>query len=354
MNSFNQVAHVSAVEYPHQGLIHKRHFEPINHSIFSDAKKRKLDNGIQKLQPSFISDASFNTFLNTTEGSSHNWSTPQKTPGSSFLSSNFLSESKNRSDSEKRCLEIEENGCSVKQRYKFKARPIPKTQYKVSFIPKTNERMPTIPQEFPLSTPSPHRYRQQSEKPETFRARPMPNFSYSWLPQSSFTPGKSSNPLELNLESEFLDTTPGYFSIHTPPAKRFHTPTKSRHSERNLTPSHIYTSGYNFSKSKDSYTHHQKYLRDFEPTIPMEIELHTAKRAQEREIFEEQLREKQRLKQALERVESEEKAKIEAKEIKMIRKQSEFKARPMPNYRHKSPMSRGSQSVHSDDMMDIE
>ncbi|OMJ72480.1 hypothetical protein SteCoe_29074 [Stentor coeruleus] len=352
MNSFNHVAHVSAVECPPPGLIHKRHFEPINHSIFSDVKKRKLDNGIQKLQPSFISDASFGSFLNTTEGSSNNWSTPQKTPGSSFLSCNFLSESKNRSDSEKKCLEIEEKGCSVKHRYKFKARPIPKTHYKSKFVPKTNERMPTIPQEFPLSTPSPHRHRQQSEKPDTFRARPMPNFSRPWLPQSCFTPSKSSNPLELDLESQFLDTTPGYFSIYTPPAKRFHTPTVSRNLERTFTPSHIYTSGFNFSKTKDFYN--QKYLRDFEPTIPMEIELHTAKRALEREIFEEQLREKERLKDALEKVENEEKARIEAEEIRMIRRQSEFKARPMPNFRHKSPMSRGSQSAHSEDMMDIE
>ena len=64
----------------------------------------------------------------------------------------------------------------------------------------------------------------------------------------------------------------------------------------------------------------------------MEIELHSTKRAQERELFEERIREAERRKAA----EAEEEAKSliqrELAEVRNIRKQTEFKARPLPKF----------------------
>lgn len=340
MNSSRHIAHVSATVCPPPGLAHKRHFEPVSHTIFSDIKKRKLEHGTQKLQPSFLSDSSFGSFLNSTEDTMQNWSTPQKGPGSLFMSASVSSDSKN---------------CPVEQRHKFKARPIPKTLYKPDFIPKTNERMPTVPQEFQLSTQSPFKQRQQSAKSDTFRARPMPNFSRPWLPQNCFTPSKN-HPPDINCESQFFDNYPGHFSISTPPSqKRVHTPTAtSRNQERNLTPSRFYTNGFNYNKANEICQNPNKLIKDFEPTIPMDIEFHTAKRAQEREIYEERRREQERLKEAMNKIEAEEKARIEAQEMRMIRKQLEFKARPMPNFRSKTSIYQSSQYENSEDMMDIE
>jgi Targeting protein for Xklp2 (TPX2) domain len=345
MNNSEYVAKVSANDFPVPCILKKRHFQPGHGTIFADAKKRKLESGIQKLPPNYFSE-SFNTI----------YSNPVSYPQPNTKSPNIFNPSNQFTDRHA------EHKIPQDHRQKFKAKSIPKSLYKPDFILKNSEKPLTCPQEFPLSTPSPHKFKKKScnsenfpTSTEVFKARPMPNFSNPFKPQHFFTPTKST-PKNLykctfrNMSSEKPDN---------------HNLLSSPHNNHG-TPNYAYNSPMDsdlntFNKRQEFYTN-SKNFRDFEPTKPMNIELHTFKRAQEREIFEERLRENERWKEAVIRAENEEKIKRDLEQIQNIRRQTEFKARPMPNYKSKAfDMYKGDameectdHTMSTQDMMDLE
>lgn len=293
MNSQSYIPKVSASKIPPPGILQKRYFEADNCTIYNNVKIRKLESGVQPLQCSFFSSST--QISQIPQISSH---TPSNVSSTSF---------------EFQFAEPAQVPTAT-YRQKFKARSIPKSLYKPNFTVKSSEKPLTTPQEFPLTTPSPHKFQSALLKTENFKARPMPNFSNPFIPQHFSTPTK---PIDFNL----THSSGKYYSMRTPPSShQFNTPSRSSSIRK---------------------------CRDFEPTIPMDIELHSTRRAEEREVFDEYVREQERWKEAIARQQMEEKNRVELEEIKLIRKQAEFKARPMPNFK-------GRVIDWNEDMMDIE
>ena len=171
---------------------------------------------------------------------------------------------------------------------KFKAKPVPKTLYRPHLLVKASTKPPTVPQEFSLSqSPVPSIHKKSCVSPASstpFKARPMPNFSPS--PINFATPTKR----------ETKQITP----FKARPMPDFSSP---------FTPT---------SSTK--------------LTLPEPFSCHSEKRATQRQLFQDQVREKQQ-KLEEERIVQETQTKLfEEEQVKLIRKQSTFKARPLPAF----------------------
>ena len=70
------------------------------------------------------------------------------------------------------------------------------------------------------------------------------------------------------------------------------------------------------------------------PCMPSNLTLCTDQRAEKRALFQERVKEELRRKELQRAAEATEKARREAEEVQRIRKQTEFKARPMPVYNY--------------------
>lgn len=295
MNPIQPFALVSALDCPLQHSAYKRQFQPASNTIFGDIRRRKLENGVVNIKAAVDS-----RFCNVSPfGNFHG-------PAGQFV---FGGQGRSASRSSA-------DGAQFEPRQKFKARPIPKSLYHPHKLQITAADRPiTIPQDFNLSF-SPSEGSMKNGRSGSFKARPMPNFSKPWAPQYS-TPVKSNNPDQYEEDSNCFS---GFNKTHTPLpySKRssFSTPFKNGHSRS--------SSGFEETKNHP--------IKEFEPTIPMEIELHTTKRAQDREIFQEKLRENQRIKEAEQKLANELKQRQEEEALRIIRKQTEFKARPMPTF----------------------
>ena len=353
MYSQDYIATVSATNNPAPGILQKRSFQPGRETIFNDIKKRKLAKGIEHIQYSFFSTSSYNSMINPASLHTPSKSPSAKTFNSSSNPQNFYSNSKETQFQD--------------HRQRFKARPIPKSLYKPDFLLRSSEKPLTSPQDFPLTTQSPHTCQPTFVQNDNFKARPMPDFSTPFTPQHFFTPTKpkdfnfSSVSRTISSEKSPTKYIPQNYPMSTPPhhsqtgfctprpAMQFSTPCRSNMS----------SSGYNFNYSaKDFQQRSGNSCREFEPTVPMDIELHSTRRAEEREIFEEKLREQERRKEALARIEEEGRQMAEMQEVRLIRKQAEFKAKPMPKFKGRViEWGQGSTRDHSmdtQDMMDIE
>ena len=336
MNFTENIAKVSAFYCPPPGNLTKRQFQPGFGTIFNDIKKRKLETGVSNIQPSFFINSSYEHSNTSTEISTSQVFLQQKLSNSTNKQNEFSAEPKRQKKD---------------FRQKFKAKPIPNSLYKPNFFIRSSEKPLTYPQEFSLSTPSPHKYRYQQEVPERFKARPMPDFSNPFTPNFCITPRKpeffensSKKTVSAEKREYTINTAPVYKKFNS----EFSTP---KNMTKNSTPSKEKNLSYGqeFAKNKN--------FQDFEPTVPMEIELHTSARAQEREIFEEKLRQQERLKKAVIKQEHDEKHKQESEQIRLIRKQTIFKARPMPKFQGKVlefTQDGTSDHTNSMQMMDLE
>ena len=172
----------------------------------------------------------------------------------------------------------------------------------------------------------------------------MPDFSNPFVPQHFSTPTKPKNLSEYETEKSSYERSPSKIIsqnnfVFTPSNhNKFNTPFETpkyqtKHNSFNCFTPSCFNNSLSCSNGKNFSQQLSKACREFEPTIPMDIELHSTKRAQEREIFEEKLREQERWKEARIKEEEEEAARREMEEIKMIRKNAEFKARPAPNFK---------------------
>lgn len=318
MNFSQPFVQVSALDCPLQDSMYKRQFQPAPNSIFGDIRRRKLETGAVGIKGSF--DNTYNQGFSF--GSNSN------------VSAQFVFGNQGRVKNQN----LTEN-YFIEQRQKFKARPIPKSLYKPHKIFNTTDRPSTVPQEFPLSSSPMHKLLEPTRS-SSFKARPMPNFSKSWAPQYS-TPVKSSNP------NQYSQDTSSFTPLPYTQKYDFPTPLKGGH-------------GRSASGFEDSSI---KVRKEYEPTIPMEIELHSSRRAQERDIFQEKLRSLQRAKEAQQKAENDLRLRQEKEELMNIRKQTEFRARPMPGFKRViewakdqnfEDLSTDFASSLNDTMMDIE
>lgn len=345
MNHFQPFAQVSALDNPLPELLHKRQFTPASSSIFGDSRRRKLENGVQAYQSQ--------TFpVNSTFPPGHCTS-----QSSCSLASTCFT------DSAEICPQSQD--IKLTERQKFKARPLPRSTYQPFAIQKAKERQVTVPHEFHLTSPSPKKIL-DSGKIEKFKARPMPDFSKPWIP--FFTPTKNNNPEgpSQNLSNSCIKH---YSSFNREEKPNFHCKSKSKGSDFRFSTQEINSSGENSRKlcrnhktSKDFQSFNNEKSH-FDPVIPMDIELHSTKRAKDRELFQERLQEINRKKEAELQAEARAQALQEEQELRQIRKQAEFKARPMPNFQRVLDWNKNGSyedqstafaSSVNDTMMDIE
>jgi len=329
MNPSQPFAHVSALDCPLHDTMHKRQFQPAPTSIFGDIRRRKLETGLVGIKGTFDSAYSQGFSFGSNSSASGQFVLGSQGHARNFnLTENVFSES----------------------RPKFKARPIPKSLYQPHKILNSTERPTTVPQEFPLSSSPMHKFVQPTRS-SSFKARPMPNFTKSWAPQYS-TPVKSSNPCPYPNQSN--QDTSSFTPLPYTHKYDFPTPLKSGHGRS--------ASGFEDS-SIDSKKNKRKKKGEYEATVPMDIELHSSRRAQEREFFQEKLRGLQRAKEAQLKSENDLRLIQEKEELKNIRKQIEFRARPMPGFmrvidwtkdQNIEDLSTDFTSSLNDTMMDIE
>ena len=341
MNHFQPFAQVSALDNPLPELLHKRQFTPASCSIFGDSRRRKLESGVQAY-PSQAFPVSSN-----------------QPPGHSASQSSCSLASTCCTDS----AEMGPQGQEAKltERQKFKARPLPKSTYQPFFVQKPKERQVTVPQEFHLTSPSPKKVL-DSGRNEKFRARPMPNFSKPWTPFCTPTKHNAEGTSQ-NLSSSCIKH---YSSFNREERPNFHCKSKSKGSDFRFSAQEANAStepeakGFKHHKELQSFSHEKV---GFDPATPMDIELHSTKRAKDRELFQERLREINRKREADLQAEARAQALQEELELRQIRKQAEFKARPMPNFQRvldwsKNPnyedQSTAFASSLNDTMMDIE
>jgi hypothetical protein len=314
MNHFLPFAQVSALDHPLPETLQKRQFTPATGTIFGDSRRRKLENGVQAVKTSAFS------------GFQSGWQ-----DSSDFGQDSTFQSSRNNSLQGKNL----EKDVKSSERQKFRARPIPRSLYQPFTLQKPVEKQVTVPQQFNLTSPSPKK--PLMTQVETFRARPMPDFSKPWQPCITPKKGKTFEEVSrqgfsnscLKHSSSFQREEPALVSLH------------SR------------------SHSKGSFV--SNGLK--ESTGFMEIELHSTKRAKDREMFQERLKELERARIANLEEEARLKAMQDEEEMKVIRKQAEFKARPMPYFKrvldwnndnHLEDRSTDFASSTNDTMMDIE
>ncbi|CAG9315268.1 unnamed protein product [Blepharisma stoltei] len=380
---------VSSRDCPVSNFQQKRPFMPGFDTKFNDNKKRKLWNGVEhiKAAPSnnltseerelLKIEAEINEFerqklLNLmTYQRSKNY-TPINLPHHSTVPQPFVLRTEQIPCAkdhliEERCLNA---------RPIFKARPMPR--YNEPPIYRSDKKL-TVPREFEFSTPTSTRHMDCHYSTPTnlchsvdfshsicdspaFHAKEMPDFSNPFTPTKSFTPTKFQ-PFHLKTEergsskkkSEQLEyqrslqensismfratpmpdfTPPSLKKSERPPTTPipFVLATERRSMER--PPSYSPSTFQNFkAKPMPDFSHpFFPVSNNMELTQPMDIELHTDKRAEERAAFEESLREKERQESLLRSLEEQERKKKENHEVQLFRKQAEFRARPMPGF----------------------
>ena len=280
MNPIEHIAYVSASHCPIQEILQKRQFQSNPGTIFSNIKKRKLENSVQKLEYESPSNFSYNSFINS--------SVQEMTANND--SRTILATSNKSSPYPLNATTSYNEAMNTRQ--KFKARPIPNSLYKPNLILKGNEKSITQIKEFNLTTPSPHKFQQNCYQSEGFKARPMPKFSNPFTPQQFPSQFK---PTSLNFSEYSTDISLNISSSTPSNNNTFISTPKSLQKSAN----HGNSSLKLFSKSmscisNDFSQNFNRTYKEFESTIPMDIELHTSMRAQDRDLFEERLREQER------------------------------------------------------------
>ena len=332
---------------------HKRAYIPSSHSLVNDIKKRRLLTGFQGIQPNFpqtpIKTTHENTLFSpnrTTNSSFNAFFTPQRPK----LPSHFLS----RDESE---------WMEISQRPRFKARPVPKTQYQPSLVIKSSDKPLTVPVELNVFSHarsfscSSRCSTEEIPTESSFKAREMPDFSVVNLPQKREFVPTQPQPFDLKTEERGREKS---VSMRCKVELERQNELKMMQFEANplpifLPPKPIISTRpetvpqpFNFCQVKNTKLKPfpefnafkakpmPNFSSPFAPVLegkhtePMEIELHSDLQSQRRAVFEEQMREKQRRMETMDESQKAEREKREVEDIKKLRGQMEFAARPMP------------------------
>lgn len=362
----------------------KRLFMPGFGTRFNDNKKRKLSNGVQHLKKSLthvsmledsdsmiidaeIDETARRNLFNLAAYNKHHPTVPQpfnlRTDQKPCSKDHFA---------EERCLN---------SRPIFKARPMPKFDNPATIT--RSEKKLTVPQDFGFSTPVHNRHismgcissapmasydftpnRSTCESP-SFRAKEMPNFS------NPFTPKKNNSMTKFetfNLRTEergsekkkLFDQQQSYRDLEDESSRQFKakplplfSPPSTKKSDKAPTTPIMFNlsnerrsleqlasisplSSQNF-KAKPMPDFSQPFFpvnKNAEITSPVDFELYSNRRAEERALFEESIREKERRERLLKDLEEREQRARELHEIQLLRKSTEFKARPLPDFYH--------------------
>lgn len=333
----------------------KRLFIPSTHTQFNDIKRRKLLTGVEPIRPCQHPGFDSETLELMKIEKEKNELERQKilnyaTYERAVPKTNFTRKKQLLSTEE---LQLQE----IQNRPKFKARPVPRSHKSPNMLTKNSSKHPTIPQGFNFSTSTPNRHLaedspipkcQKSFETPPFKARSVPDFS------NPFTPTKSTSSTKVK---EFkLHTEQRGATKHELFQEQIQNEIRSLNELRNFkaAPAPAFTpptklSTFSPSSEKGSQNSSQssfkaKPMPDFskpfiptldrEPISVMDIELNTDRRAEERQLFEEKLREKDRIQQQLREAEALKQVQLEQQQMEQIRKSMEFKARPMPSYNY--------------------
>ena len=299
----------------------KRKFIPVPDSHFSTFKKFKFSSPNQ-----FPSNSSLNSSYQASESPTIPPIPPNHSQFTPTIPQPFALHTERRN---RKCWDLPTEDLQlqiIQSRPKFKAKALPK------FPPApgpVKSGVFTVPQEFNLLTNARTRNSSASterKNPNFFTARPCPDFSKKFeikkieggftVPQS-FTFETAARQREVQWMQEEK------FKFEALPLPRFYSAMESSKGSRAET------------ENSESYRFTAKPMPNFEkvfapvmnstPTIPMNIELNTERRAGERERFEDILRDKENYMKELKELEE----RIEADDIKNFRKTLEFKARPL-------------------------
>lgn len=337
---------------------HKRAYVPSSLSLVSDIKKRRLLHGMEGIQPppqtpprgrpSTVAQdwTSTESPFNVSRGCSQFY-TPQRPR----LPSDFLS---------REAAEL----MQISQRPKFKARPVPKTQYQPSIVIRASDKPLTVPVELAVFTHArsfscaSRCSTEEMESASSFKAREMPDFSRVNLPEKrEFTPTQPQpfdlkteergreksismqHKLQIEAQNQLQATqfTANPLPIFLPPKPVICTrpqtvpqPFHLRPASTSTLPSFPAFNAFRARPMPDFSVPFQP-LRPGTHTEPMDVELHSDIQSQHRALFEEKIRERQRHEQQFEASKASESLLREAEEIKRLRRQMEFEARPMPS-----------------------
>ncbi|CAG9325148.1 unnamed protein product [Blepharisma stoltei] len=221
-------------------------------------------------------------------------------------------------------------------RPKFKARKIPKSNNQPMLFVRSSDRPLTIPREFNLSSPinrhslcfspnpdkrtlqdiTPFSSLHKSEYTHTFdspgfKARPAPDFSSPFTPKKMFTPTKHQ---EFNLRTEIRGSA------------------KKQEFEKQINEQISTEENNRQFKARPWSNKVPTPVKSSEiPLVyPMDIELNSDKRAEQRALFDKELLEKEKIKNDIERQQAEERRLKEQQEISELRKSMIFRAQPIP------------------------
>ena len=335
---------------------HKRAYVPSSHSLVSDIKKRRLLHGMEGIQPSLPQTP--------TRGRQGQSTMTEYSPTSAARSySQFYTPQRPRLPSDSLTREAAEL-MEISQRPKFKARPVPKTQYQPSIVIRASDKPLTVPVELTVFTHArsfscaSRCSTEEVESASTFRAREMPDFSRVNLPEKrEFTPTQPQpfdlkteergreksismqHKMQIEAQSQLQATqfTANPLPIFLPPKPIISNRPQTVPQPFNLRP----TSSASLPAFPAFNAFRARPMPDFsvpfQPllpgthTEPMDIELHSDVQYQHRAVFEERIRDKQRHEQQFEASKASESLRREAEEIKQLRHQMEFEARPMPS-----------------------
>lgn len=340
---------------------HKRAYIPSSHSLVSDIKKRRLMHGIESIQPSVPQTPTRGRQGTSTMG---DYLPSTASPMSAARSySAFYTPQRPRLPSDSLSREAAEL-IEISQRPKFKARPVPKTQYQPSIVIKSSDKPLTVPVELNVfsharSFSCTSRCSNEGmDSTSSFKAREMPDFSQVNLPaKREFTPTQPE-PFDLKTEergrekslsllhkmqieaqnqlqaTQFTANPLPYFlppkPILSARPQTVPQPFNLRPVASSTLPAFPAVNAFRARPMPDFSTPFQPLLPGTH-TEPMDIELHSDIQSQHRTIFEEKLREKQRHEQQFAASKASESLRREAEEIKQLRHQMEFEARPMPS-----------------------
>ncbi|CAG9325783.1 unnamed protein product [Blepharisma stoltei] len=210
----------------------------------------------------------------------------------------------------------------------FKARKIPKTMNQPQLFIRSSDRPLTVPRDFNLSSPvnrhslcfspdrslqdiTPHGSAQKlSFESPGFKALPLPDFSSPFTPKKMFSPTKHQ---EFNLRTEIRGSA------------------KKQNFEKQINEKNVAEQNMRHFRAK-TWCHTTPTpikSSDIPLVYPMDIELNSDRRAEQRSLFDENLREKERRQKEIQRQQEEERRIREEQEIAELRKSMSFKAQPI-------------------------
>jgi len=226
----------------------------------------------------------------------------------------------------------------IESRPKFKARPVPKSLYNPSVVSKHSHKPPTKPNEFSFNS----KHKSQPQPPPNdnyFKALPL---NKEILDRPNFVPKKHTKqptkPVEFDFETTKRSLMNSMFSTQSSvDSTEGHKPNFFRNQFSSLDFTHrasmppLPCKGFS-ARPVPNFSNPFQPVHNCQFTEPQEFTLNSQERAEDRKLFEEELREKERRREAQKQAQEEQRRLQEEMELKQLRKNLVFKARPVPEY----------------------